>query len=212
MARLADPLLEIAVNILVLHTSLNTDHSATRAMAAAYLADTVAAYPDAAVTEHDLARNPVPHLSPELVPVQFGAAPEQRTVAVELAETLITQLEAADLIIIGAPMYNFTVPSTLKAWLDHVIRAQRTFSYATGTPQGLLQPGKRVVAMVASGGVYSQGPAQAMDFVEPYLRTVLGFIGLIDVTVIRAEAQAVPDAGPRARADAIEHVHALAAA
>ena len=200
------------MNILVLHTSLNTDHSATRAMAAAYLADTVAAHPGAAVTEHDLALNPVPHLPPELVPVQFGAAPEQRTAAVELAETLIAHLEAADLIIIGAPMYNFTVPSTLKAWLDHVIRAQRTFSYAAGVPQGLLPPGKKVVAMIASGGVYSQGPAQAMDFVEPYLRTVLGFIGLTDITVIRAEAQAAPDAGPRARADAIEHVHALAAA
>lgn len=199
------------MNILVLHTSLSADRSATRAMTSAHLADVVVAHPGATVTEHDLALHPVPHLPPELVPVQFGAAPKQVTAATELAETLIAQLEAADLIIIGAPMYNFTVPSTLKAWLDHVIRAQRTFSYATGAPKGLLAPGKKVVAMIASGGVYSQGPAQGMDFVVPYLRAVLGFIGLTDVEIIRAEGQANPEAAPQARADALTQVHSLAA-
>ena len=199
------------MNILVLHTSLSVDQSATRAMTSAYLADVLVAHPGATVTEHDLALHPVPHLPPELVAVQFGAAPTHATAATELAETLIAQLEAADLIIIGAPMYNFTVPSTLKAWLDHVIRAQRTFSYATGAPKGLLAPGKKVVAMIASGGVYSQGPAQGMDFVVPYLRAVLGFIGLTDVEIIRAEGQANSEAAPQARADALAQIHSLAA-
>jgi len=113
--------------------------------------------------------------------------------------------------VIGAPMYNFTVPSTLKAWLDNVIRAGRTFTYAGGTPKGLLPPGKKAIVFLASGGAYAEGPAKAYDFVEPYLRAVLDFIGLTDVTVIRVENQANSDMAKEARAGAIHATHALAA-
>lgn len=200
------------MNILALHSSLNGDQSATRAMVDTYLAKAIAANPGATVTQRDFATAPIPHLPRELVAVQFGFPPKELTPAIELSNSLIAELEAADVVVIGAPFYNFTIPSTLKAWLDHVMRAQRTFSYASGAPEGLLSASKKVVVMVASGGVYSSGPAQAMDFVEPYLRAVLGFIGLTDVTFVWAGAQANPDAGRDARTDAAERIRAMAAA
>jgi FMN-dependent NADH-azoreductase len=99
-------------------------------------------------------------------------------------------------------MYNFGIPSALKAWIDHVIRAGRTFRYTEAGPQGLVL-GKKVVLFLASGGVYSDGPYKSYDFQEPYLRTMLGFIGLTDVTVVRAQGQALgPDAAAQGVADA----------
>ena len=199
------------MNVLAIHTSVNADDSATREMVSTYLARLSAAHPDLSIVERDLAARPVPHITPELAPVQLGLSQGGASPAVALADTLIAELEAADVIVLGLPMYNFTVPSTFKAWLDHVIRAGRTFTYSGGAPKGLLPAGKAVTAFVASGGVYTRGPAQAMDFVEPYLRVVLGFIGLNDIAVIRAEAQALPDAREGARRQAFTQIEALAA-
>ena len=98
----------------------------------------------------------------------------------------------ADVLVIGVPMYNFSVPSTLKAWIDHIMRAGVTFKYDEKGPKGLVQ-GKKVYLAVASGGIYSEGPMKAYDFVTPYLQTVLGFIGLTDITIIRAEGTSIPD-------------------
>jgi FMN-dependent NADH-azoreductase len=95
-------------------------------------------------------------------------------------------VEAADVILLAVPMYNFSVPSTFKAWIDHVVRAGRTFRYGAEGPVGLLQ-NKKVFVVASRGGVYSSGPGKSMDFHEPYLRGVLGFIGLKDVTFIYAE-------------------------
>ncbi len=109
----------------------------------------------------------------------------------------------------GAPMYNFSIPSGLRAWFDYVLRPGVTFSYSEAGPQGLLT-GKRVIVIESRGGLYSEGPAQAMDFQEPYLRTLLGFIGLADVTFIHAEKIGF---GPEARQAALEGAkQALAAA
>jgi len=131
----------------------------------------------------------IPHL--DLATVAAASTPrEGRTPAqhaqAALADGLIEELEAAEIVVIAAPMYNFTIPSTLKAWLDHVVRAGRTFRYGAGGPEGLLR-NKRVFVVTGRGGVYSEGPAKAMDFQEPYLRAVLGFIGLTDVTFVHAE-------------------------
>src|SRR5262249_22918702 len=108
--------------------------------------------------------------------------------------------KAADVVIIGAPMYNFGIPSTLKAWFDHVLRAGVTFRYTEKGPEGLL-PGKRAIVLESRGGLYSEGPAQLMDSQEPHLKTLLGFMGINDVTFIRAEKLAF---GPDARQQAIE--------
>ena len=199
------------MKLLVINTSLDTNTSATRALVAAYVARLIGDHDDVEVTERDLVTRPVPHLPPALVPVQLGLAKSDTTPAAALADTLIGELEAADVIVLGLPMYNFTVPSSFKAWLDHVIRAGRTFTYEGGAPKGLVPAGKRVVAFIASGGVYTSGPAQPLDFVEPYLRAVLGFIGLTDISVVRAEGQAVPDLREPARRQALTDAAALAA-
>ncbi|MEO1317204.1 MAG: NAD(P)H-dependent oxidoreductase [Pseudomonadota bacterium] len=110
--------------------------------------------------------------------------PEQRA-ALALSEELIGEIEAADTLVIGVPMYNFGVPAAFKAWIDLVTRARRTFKYTETGPVGLLE-GKKVFLLVASGGTEVDG---AMDYTTPYLRHILGFIGLTDVQVIKADRQ-----------------------
>ncbi len=102
------------------------------------------------------------------------------------SDQLIAELREADTIVIGAPMYNFGVTTGLRSWFDYVLRAGETFSYSAAGPKGLLE-GKRVIVVESRGGLYSGGPAGAVDFQEPYLRHLLGFIGLTDVTLVRAE-------------------------
>ena len=111
-----------------------------------------------------------------------------------MSDALIGELVTADVIVLAVPMHNFGIPSTLKAWIDHVVRAGRTFIYSEGGPEGLLK-GKRLILVLASGGVYSNGPAKQLDFQEPYLRAVLGFIGLTDIEVVRVEGVAMSAIG-----------------
>jgi FMN-dependent NADH-azoreductase len=123
------------------------------------------------------------------------AATDAERVAQALSDELIAELFAADTIVIGAPMYNFSIPTTLRAWFDHVLRPRVTFAYSEAGPQGLVT-GKKVIVIESRGGLYSEGPAQVMDFQEPYLRALLGFIGLTDVEFIHAEKIGF---GPEAR-------------
>jgi FMN-dependent NADH-azoreductase len=112
--------------------------------------------------------------------------------AVQHSNESIAELKAADAIVIGVPMYNFGIHSTLKAWIDHVARAGQTFSYSENGPEGLVK-GKKVYLAISSGGVYSDGPMKAYDFTESYLRSVLGFLGMVDVTVYRVEGLSLPN-------------------
>jgi FMN-dependent NADH-azoreductase len=127
------------------------------------------------------------------------AAPEQRTPeqaeSMALSDALIDELFAADTIVIAGPMHNLGVSSRLKAWIDHISRAGRTFFYGANGPQGLLK-NKHAIVVLASGGVYSNGFMKALDFAEPYLRTALGFIGITDVDVVRVEGVAMSGIGP----------------
>ncbi|ERP90740.1 FMN-dependent NADH-azoreductase [Labrenzia sp. C1B10] len=140
------------------------------------------------VIARDLGSNPVPHLMQDsTIALRVPEAEnEVQANAQALSDELIAELKAADLLVIGAPMYNFGIPSTLKAWFDYVLRAGVTFSYSDAGPEGLLK-GKRAIVVLTRGGLYSEGPAQLMDAQEPHLRTLLGFIGITDVTFIRAE-------------------------
>lgn len=138
------------------------------------------------VTERDLAANPVPHL--DLTRLQANlTAPEQRTVEQQalatLADELIGELQTHDVLVLSVPMYNFGIPSTLKAWIDHVARAGVTFKYTATGPVGLLK-NKKAYVMAARGGAY-QGTAA--DTQTPYLKTFLSFIGIDDVTFVYAE-------------------------
>lgn len=197
-------------NLLVLQNSANLETSASRRLVDTFVETYVRRHPDAQVVHRDLVRDPPPHLSPSLAAALLpgqGAAKADSS----LADRLTEELEAADIIVIGAPFYNFALPSTLKAWLDHVVRVGRTFAYVDGAPQGLLPPGKKVIAFVASGGAYAEGPASAMDFVSPYLRFIFGFMGVTDVEIVRAEWQAVPERGASSAQAAVDRAREMAA-
>jgi FMN-dependent NADH-azoreductase len=130
---------------------------------------------------------PIPHLTTtNLAGVRGVPTTDAELAARALSDQLIAELRTADTIVIGAPMYNFSIPTGLRAWFDYVLRAGETFSYSEAGPRGLLG-GKRVIVIESRGGLYSEGPAQAIDFQEPYLRHLLGFMGLADVAFIRAE-------------------------
>jgi FMN-dependent NADH-azoreductase len=184
----------------------------SRDLADSYVKDYKAAHPDATVTERDLVTAPIPHLGVDLLGGMFGkpeALTEEQAKALALSNALVDEVEAASLIVIGAPMYNFSIPSALKAWIDHVIRAGRTFHYTATGPEGLVH-GKKAVLFLASGGIYTDGPFKPYDFLETYLRAILGFIGLTDVTVVRAEGLAYgPEAATKAVADARARAAAL---
>lgn len=197
------------MQVLVLQSSLRLSDSVTRRMVDAFVGQLRLDQPNALIRTRDLAASPIPHLPDELVAVQLGLS-EVESPAAKLAEELIQELEASNLVVLGLPMYNFTVPSTVKAWFDHVVRARRTFTYGENGPIGLLPAGKRAVALVASGGAYDVGsPA---DFLEPYLRWMLGFIGINELTVIRAGQQAYGEQAEVAARVATDEARAIAAA
>jgi FMN-dependent NADH-azoreductase len=157
--------------------------------------------PQVQVVRRDLGANPVPHLSVDtLNGVRGTPATEAERTARALSEELIAELRAADTIVIGAPMYNFGVTTSLRAWFDYILRAGETFSYSAEGPRGLLG-NKRVIVIESRGGLYSEGPARVIDFQEPYLRHLLGFIGIQDVTFVHAEKTGF---GPEARTAAID--------
>jgi FMN-dependent NADH-azoreductase len=163
------------------------------------------------IVRRDVGAVPVPHLTAETSPAIRGGEADTATArgAIALSDALIAELKAADLIVIGAPMYNFGMASTLKAWFDHVLRAGLTFSYSAAGPEGLLK-GRKAIVVETRGGLYSTGPAAAMDGQEPHLRTLLGFMGIDDVAFVRAERLAFgPEAAEASIAEAIEQLHSL---
>ena len=122
--------------------------------------------------------------------------------ACALSDALVAELAAADILVIASPMYNFGMSSTLKAWFDHVLRAGLTFRYTAEGPEGLMT-GKKAVVIESRAGCYSEGPGAALDGQEPHIRTLLGFIGITDVTFVRAEKLAFgPEAADAAIAEA----------
>jgi FMN-dependent NADH-azoreductase len=175
--------------------------------------------PQSTVVVRDLFRDPLPHIGEDFV-TALGTPAESRTpgqrAAVALSDRLIAELFAADVIVIASAMINFGVSSTLKTYIDNLLRAGATFRYSAAGPEGLVK-GKKAYIVQASGGVYSQGPMQPFDFQDSYLRHVLGFIGIADVEVIRMEGIAFgPEAAEKAVSAATGRVstvrpHALAA-
>lgn len=151
-------------------------------------------YPGSTVEEVRLVDQEIPHLSAAYLTTLFvpGAQPtEEGTAALQYSEATVQQLLSADIVVIGAPFYNFSIPSTLKTWIDFITRPGLTFRYTEQGPVGLVT-GKKVYVAMASGGIYSEGPGKNNDFVAPYLKAFLGFLGMQDVTVFRAEGVKVP--------------------
>lgn len=170
--------------------------------------------PSGQVVERDLSATDLPLITYEWTlaahsdPTKLTSA--QREV-LAVSEALIEELMAADVIVIGAPMYNFAISSPLKAWIDQVVRAGRTVLFRANGPQGVLKQ-KRVIVLTSRGGAYRAGtPTAQYDHQEPYLRHILGFIGLTDVTFIHAENQKPGDLAEPALAAAISQIQSAAA-
>ncbi len=187
------------MKLLHLDSSILGDSSASRQLSRAVVDSWLAAEPEAQVSYRDLASDALSHLSAASL-VAGGTPAELRDAAqqheVELAESTLTEFLAADAIVIGAPMYNFTVPTQLKAWIDRVAVAGKTFAYDENGPKGLAG-GKKVVIVSTAGGIHAGQPSGQAH--EEYLQLVLRFLGITDIEIVRAEGLAYGDE-PRANA------------
>lgn len=172
--------------VLVIESSARQQGSVSRDLTQQFIATWKAAHPADLVQVRDLAIDPVPHLDATLLGGWMTPSEQQseaEKAALARSNQLTDELLAADVLVLAAPMYNFAIPSTLKAWLDHVLRAGVTFKYTDTGPQGLLT-GKRAFVLTARGGIYA---GSGLDHQEPYLRQALAFIGIHDVQFIHAE-------------------------
>ena len=170
--------------------------SVTRRLTARFAEEWEKNHPDGEVIQRDLSVAALPAITDDWSATyieESKVTPTQRAY-LSTSDELIEELKAADTVVIGAPMYNFSISSSLKAWIDQIVRAGKTFGYGPNGPQGLLA-GKQAVIITSRGGAYEKGTArEAFDFQEPYLRHILGFIGLTDVAFVHAENQAREDA------------------
>ena len=178
--------------ILQINSSLYSSAGQSSRLADQFVVTLRERHPGAKLTVRDLARDPVPHLSAERFQA-FISKPGERSAAqnavVEYSDALIDELRRADVIVLGLPMYNFGVPSTLKAWFDHVARAGVTFGYTAKGPVGLLT-GKKAYVFATRGGVYAGTPA---DSETPHVRQFLALLGISDVEFVYAEGLAISD-------------------
>jgi len=174
--------------LLVIRSSANGAASVSNQLIDSYLAAVAAHEPGVEVTQRDLDRDPVPHVTSATLAGIGRAAPEtpETQAAHDLSMQLIDEVFAADTLVIGLPMYNFGMPSTLKSWFDHVLRAGTTFRYTATGPEGLVT-GKRAVLLAARAGAYApDGP----DFQLKHVQTLLNFAGITDVEIVLAEGLA----------------------
>ncbi len=175
-------------------------------------------HPDGTVIERDLAATALPNITDEWVQAIHSdpatLTPEQKAEqkqVLAISDTLVDELIQADTIVIGAPMYNFAIAAPLKAWIDQVVRVGKTVQWTAAGPQGVLK-GKKVYVVTSRGGAYRPStPTERFDYQEPYLRHILGFIGLTDVTFIHAENQKPGAQAEIAKAAAIAQIQQLAA-
>jgi len=202
------------MKLLHLDSSILGAASVSRRLSAELVARLRALHPGIEVTYRDLALDPALHLSGTQLAAFQGVTSDDAIITADLAKgnAYMEELLAADILVIGAPMYNFSIPTPLKAWIDRIAVKGITFHYTANGPEGLLLNKKAFIAS-ARGGVYSgASPAAVFDHQETYLRGVLGFLGVTDVTVVRAEGIALGDeAKEAATARALDEIAAIAA-
>jgi FMN-dependent NADH-azoreductase len=202
------------MQILHLDSSIQGDDSVSRRLTAALVRALREDAPDAVVNHRDLAADPIPHLNGAIAGGFRDTGAHQLNEFTQTertrSEILVTELLASDVIVVGAPMYNFSVPTQLKAWIDRIVQPGRTFRFS---PAGAVGQATGIRAVVASsrGGVYSPALAHALDFQENYLRAIFGFIGIADVQFVRAEGVKGPDGG-RSIEDALRGAPGIAKA
>ena len=203
------------MTILHLDSSILGSASASRALSAQIVARQQLLHPGSTVIHRDLAISETTQLTSEHIAVRQGGTTASPVLDADIAmgNAYIDDLHAADVIVVGAPMYNFSVPTQLKAWIDRVCVVGRTFQYTATGPVGLLPEGKKAFIASTRGGVFSgDSPAAFMDHQESYLRAVLGFMGVTDVTIVRAEGLGMgEEVKAAALARAAAEIEALAA-
>ena len=189
------------MNILHLDSGLFNGQSVTRHLTAKLVGKLKLQHSSAQVVYRDLAENAPAHLDAKIL-MAAGKEPAEQSdfekEQIALTSTLLDELFAADIIVVAAPMYNFTIPSQLKAWLDRVLQSGKTFRYTESGAEGLVK-GKTVYIASSRGGIYSEGAAAAMEHQESYLTTALNFIGITDIHIVRAEGVNMGDE-PKAKA------------
>lgn len=195
-------------NVLHLISSPQGERSYSLKLSRAIINKLESAYPGVKVTDHDLTKTNYPHLEETHI-TSFFTPDEYRQdshrEAIRHSDTACKELLESDALVIGVPMYNFGIPSSLKAWVDHVCRKDITFRYVDGQPVGCV-PNKKVYLAISSGGIYSEGPYKAYDHTESYLRSILGFLGITDVTAFRVEGTNIPPLAESAVTDAMNRV------
>ncbi|RSU45931.1 FMN-dependent NADH-azoreductase [Sphingobium yanoikuyae] len=204
------------MTLLHIDSSILGDQSVSRALSAEIVSCQTSLHPEIEVVYRDLTIDPALHLSGAHMAAWQGAAVDDASLAADLAigTAYLGELFAAEIIVIGAPMYNFSVPSQLKAWIDRIVVAGKTFSYtAEGQLQSLLPAGKKVIIASTRGNIYGPGtPTEALEHQESYLRGVFSFLGIGDVAIVRAEGIAFGEEAKQAAfAKAREQIAALAA-
>jgi FMN-dependent NADH-azoreductase len=181
--------------ILQLNSSIMGEQSYSRKLGNAIVEKIQQKYPESTVEQLDLVESNIPHLTPETLQAMFTPLEnqtEETNQKLNLSDKLVKQLFDADIIVIGAPLINRTIHSSLKAWIDHITRRGITFGYnKEGLPIGFVS-GKKIYVAMSSGGIYTDEQGKANDFVAPYLQSFLGFLGMTDFTVFRAEGLHVP--------------------
>jgi FMN-dependent NADH-azoreductase len=188
--------------------------SVSRELTGAFVTEWKALHPGSAVIVRDVAATSIPPIDAGWVGAAYtpenARTPEQNEL-LALSDQLIAELEQADEYVIGVPMHNFSVPSVLKLWIDQIVRVGKTFSYGDGTPKGLIK-GKKATFIVATGGVYdAQTRMASFNFVEPYLRSVFGFLGVTDTTFLTAGGTSVLNYGQDRDAFLAPHLQAVQA-
>ncbi|OIV41119.1 FMN-dependent NADH-azoreductase [Flavobacterium johnsoniae] len=198
--------------ILRIITSTNGDTSFSNQLSNAVIEKLTAANPETEVQTLDLTKTPLPYLTNSHISAVYAPAEThtlEQTEALKYSDEAIKTLLESDVIVIGVPLYNFGIPAVLKGWIDQIARAGKTFSYGAEGPKGLVTD-KKVYLSIASGAVFSEGPYKSYDFSESYLRTVLAFLGMTDVTTFRVEGTAIPDFAENALPKALSSIEEFA--
>ena len=196
------------MKVLQIDTSILGEKSLSRQLTASVIQQITVTDPQAEVVYRDFALAPIPHLSDTEFFAWQGVEPNDeagKQLVVNNSQYL-DEFLAADVVVIGAPMYNFSFPSQLRAWLDRLSVAGKTFRYSENGPEGLVK-GKRIIIVSTRGGIYSEGsPAEGLDYQETYIKSFFNFIGVTDITFVRAEGVAY---GPEARQAALDNATSL---
>jgi len=186
--------------------------SVSRELTAAFVTQWKASHPNGWVVDRDLYATAMQPITAEWVSAAYtseGARTAQQKELLSLSDSLLAELEQADEYVIGVPMHNFGVPSVLKLWIDQIARVGRTFSYGNGGPKGLIT-GKKATFIIATGGIYdAQTQMASFNFVEPYLRSVFGFLGVTDTTFLTAGGTSALNQGHDRNAFLAPHLQAV---